>query len=332
MALIQPHMTSRKPADRVQPKPGEDNAFRVLRELNDSKILWLLLVALFLFYIIFKSFLLAPLIALNVLGIVALELIVGAKTGGLGNEIKETVFAILLAVGIWYGLGFALGTSSPLDAVVSCSMLPALDRGDMLLLQGGQVEAPIVQMSSTEWAQANAQGLFGLQCAVCRDAETDYACLSNGAGGVAEPSGIFDYSCGLCERADANGRKEFIPCTTGVEVGGTPVNMKRQGESIVYTPRPGDTFARSGEIVHRARFIVQVIDGENYIFTKGDNNNWFDVQIGNSPVLEKDVRGRVLARIPYLGYLKLFISGLFSTPAGCEWHFTGTQAESIKRS
>jgi signal peptidase I len=265
-----------------------------------------------------------------VFAIVALEVALGVKTGGLGNEVKETVLAILLAVGIWYGLGFALHTSSPLDAVVSCSMLPSLDRGDMLLLQGGTVNAPVVKMSGADWEQARLDGLMGQQCAVCRDANTDYACLSDGRGGVARPSGVFDYSCGMCQRVNRDGRREYIPCTVGVNVSGHSVPVKQPGDTIVYTPQPGDTFSSSGEIVHRTRFIVDV-DGKKYAFTKGDNNNWFDVQIGNSPIPEESVKGRVLARIPYLGYLKLFISGLFNEPAGCDWQFTGVQAAQVKR-
>jgi len=325
MAVIKPHMTSRKPAEEKK----EDERLKYLKGVKDSKILWVLLLALFMLYIVFKSVMLGPLIALTIFALIALEVWVGVKTGGLMKELKEDVLAIALGVVLWFGSGILLNTSTPLDAVVSCSMLPSLERGDMLVLQGGEVKAPTVSMSRSEWEQARAGGLMERQCAACIGQNSTYACLSD-RGGIAMPSGLFDYACSLCERVDREGNREFVPCTTGVDIKGKGVDLSEKGEVIVYTPLPTDIFARSGDIVHRARFVVDV-EGEKYIFTKGDNNNLFDVQVGNAPVEPRRIMGRAVLRVPWLGYFKLFISGLFEEPGGCESRFTGAEAIKIDR-
>ena len=327
--MIKPHMASRKlKEDEVQQKKQEkEDEFKYIKAVNDSKILWVLLFTLFLVYMVFKSVLVAGAAALVIVIIVALEIWIGIRTGGLGTEVKEIALAIIVALVIWYGSGFLLNTPSPLDAVVSCSMVPALERGDMLLLQGGEISAPVANMTGAEWDEVLQKGLLEQKCAVCRSEQEDAACLIDGRGNVVAPDPLFSYGCSLCERNDGQGNLQFIPCTTAVDVKNKTFKFgTNRRDTIVYAPLPEDPFARSGEIVHRAQLIVGV-DGEEYIFTKGDNNNWLDVQIGNSPVVPDRVRGRVIVRAPYIGYFKLFISRpLDEEPASCTESFTGTQA------
>ncbi len=68
---------------------------------------------------------------------------------GVWVAVKELVIAAAWAVGFWLVLSFLLQTSSPVDVVTSCSMLPVLQRGDLLLLQGGQVSAQTVFFNSS---------------------------------------------------------------------------------------------------------------------------------------------------------------------------------------
>lgn len=60
-----------------------------------------------------------------------------------GNEfignIVSVFFGMFLAIVVYQALGFALSTPDPIVVVVSCSMLPNLDRGDLLVLQGVDV-------------------------------------------------------------------------------------------------------------------------------------------------------------------------------------------------
>ncbi|VVC04684.1 Uncharacterised protein [Candidatus Burarchaeum australiense] len=301
-----------------------------MKAVNDSRILWVLLFALFLIYLVFKSTLVALAAAVVILIIVLLELWVGVRTGGLVGEVREIALAIILALVIWYGAGFLLNTGSPLDAVVSCSMLPALERGDMLVLQGGEVNAAAFNMTEAEWTTAESEGLLTQGCAICRNETSDHGCLTDRSLQEVEPDPLFNYGCSLCERYNETDRW-FVGCATSVTVKNKTVKLGTgRRDTIVYAPLRQDPFARAGEIVHRAQIVVNVGDNE-YIFTKGDNNNIFDVQAGNSPVTPDRVKGKVVMRIPYLGYFKLFISGLFSEPLGCNEEFTGKQEIKIDR-
>jgi hypothetical protein len=71
-----------------------------------------------------------------------------------------------------------------------------------------------------------------------------------------------------------------------------------------------------------------------HYYTKGDNNALFDEQaydegrrIGNSPVEPAQIKGKVIARVPYIGNLKMFITPpvLLSTSAenGCDSYLVG---------
>jgi signal peptidase I len=69
--------------------------------------------------------------------------------GGVWQAVKELLFAALWALAFWFLLSFVLSTSSPVDVVTSCSMLPILQRGDLLLLQGGAVNAQTFYFNSS---------------------------------------------------------------------------------------------------------------------------------------------------------------------------------------
>ena len=56
------------------------------------------------------------------------------KKKSITREIGEIAIAILVAVLVYYGLSFVLGTSMPIVSVVSGSMEPVLYRGDLIIL------------------------------------------------------------------------------------------------------------------------------------------------------------------------------------------------------
>ena len=79
-----------------------------------------------------------------------------------------------------------------------------------------------------------------------------------------------------------------------------------------------------GDIVHRTMFEINA-DGKVYYLTRGDNNPILDLQVydysrdlGNSPVPSGNSRGKVILRVPYLGYFKLFISGYLQEDSQCK--------------
>ncbi len=54
----------------------------------------------------------------------------------LRQDIWDIISFILIAASIYFGLRFLLQTPDPVVTVVSCSMVPNLDRGDFLILKG----------------------------------------------------------------------------------------------------------------------------------------------------------------------------------------------------
>lgn len=80
--------------------------------------------------------------------------------------IEEAVIALASAFAVWFLLSALLGTASPLNVVTSCSMQPALDRGDLIILHGGAVNAPVFTTS---------EPLEGLRATIRR-----VPCLVNG--------------------------------------------------------------------------------------------------------------------------------------------------------
>ncbi|NUN11456.1 hypothetical protein HUU53_02325 [Candidatus Micrarchaeota archaeon] len=78
------------------------------------------------------------------------------KEGDWKTTLKELVIALVFAGAAWFLLGFLLNTSSPLNVVTSCSMLPELQRGDLIFLKGDPIQAPEVttQLSRSELSQS----------------------------------------------------------------------------------------------------------------------------------------------------------------------------------
>ncbi len=281
---------------------GGESLKKILAEVLRKKYFYIAILAVFALFVLTKD----PVFALVAAGLVvlllAVEIYVGASTTGWAHEIKETLIAIFAAVAIWLALSFFLNTQSPLDAVVSCSMLPNLERGDMVLLQGAEPSAPEVNVSREDWARA-VEDLKKMQP----------ICIN---GKMSTSNNLISFECGMCgQRSPATGALAEIPCVKSVTVAGSTVLPNLKNDIIVYEPMPADRF--KGAIIHRVILVVNV-EGTRYYLTKGDNNAVFDVQGGNSPVPRERVKGRVVLRIPYVGYIKLFMSGLFDTPPGCD--------------
>lgn len=195
----------------------------------------------------------------------------GGSASEIRSGIEETAVALDTALGLWLLLSLSLGTASPLNVVTSCSMRPALDRGDMIILQGGAVKAPLY---STDLP------LEQLRVTVRRG-----ECLVNG---------------------------QSAPCDRVLEVGGQEFQLSTENDVVVYVPEPRITDL----IIHRAALAIDAA-GKNYYLTKGDNNQFLD-QPAIRPVSESQVQGKVLLRIPLVGYLKLLMFMQFDNPEGCD--------------
>ncbi len=282
---------------------------------------------------------LAPLlgfiIVIEIFVFVGLEVKGGAQKHGWKHEVVDTLIALAVAVAIWYGASFILNTSSPISGVVSCSMLPNLHRGDFVIVHGAPIAAYEIEMSETELQSLNDAARItyggneatipGSLIALCSASDNIDVCdaFDGDPEAFVERKGVFTYRYERCPITFTNGTSGYIPCLSSVEFKGQEYLTNFSHDTIVYQPPSSDYYALIGDIVHRALFKIDV-DGKKYYVTRGDNNPLLDIQaydyghgLQNRPVPEEYVRGKVIFRIPLLGYFKLFISGYFQESPQC---------------
>lgn len=315
-------------------KPADLGPIAVQRNI------YILIVAAFVLYFVTGSWLFGLLIGLSVVWLVVLETWTGVSQHGVKNELKELLLALLLAVGVWFGAGFLLNTSSPLNAIVSCSMLPHIQRGDLVILSGDRIAAPeiridnisgmgnaIVYLNGTKIATVN-----GSFYAYCVQNQKEEMCKSF----VSSPQDYYEMKGAIrigyekCEIKTNAGDRMWGPCVSYLEANGARYYENLSNDVIVYQPQRDEIYSRVGDIIHRAFVKLRTSDGKEYILTKGDNNPVFDFQVydentrmGNRPVNVNNTKGRILVGVPVLGYFKLFISpAAIPTPDGCDRHYT----------
>ncbi len=272
---------------------------------------------------------------------IVLELISGKNEVGYKKSILEIAVAIIVVVVLWYGLKFFLATNNPIDVVPSCSMLPYLHRGDMIFLHGvssiSQIKAPIIDVTSSQISRVlsspdseslscvayitNASGTYirqtlapGYKVGLIEDSNGVYRLVSK----QEESGNVVQYTCGTREVKLSTGQILNEAYTTSITVNNRTIAGDRNNSIVVYGTRPGDLFYEEGDayVVHRVYAILND-SGDYYVLTKGDNNPGLDIQYGNYPPNMSQVQGKVVGVIPYLGYLKLIISGNLVVPQGC---------------
>jgi len=297
----------------------------------------------------------AVLAGLSIILIVAMDITKGILKEGVTSEIKEIIIAVVIALFIWFGLGFVLGTSIPLNAIVSCSMLPDYERGDLIILgNADDAQAPEIYIENPEEIKginntAVVPGeLFGSEIGnvsertfrtfdgslyvYCSSRSTEECLLFR-----SEPKKFFEYhgpikfNYGMCRRKYKDGWERETICVKSIEyVGeenGKEYFINKNNSVLVYAPKQDDLFSLTGDIIHRIYLKIDSPSGSYYL-TKGDNNAVFDLQMysdtyemGNSLVTEEQAKGVVLFRIPYLGYAKLFLFGMWTEPMGCDSYY-----------
>ncbi|MEM3400322.1 MAG: hypothetical protein QXP42_05820, partial [Candidatus Micrarchaeia archaeon] len=279
----------------------------------------------FLLYVFTKEPFVGVICVLFVIAQLIAESILGASEAGIKKELMEYVIAIVVALVFFYGLVFFLNTGAPLDAVVSCSMLPNLERGDMVVLKGEKPKAEVVYVSRAEWERRKVgwnSTYFDCNALGKRDAckKLKDVILQNIT--LEESDGLFNFTYGQCAYRK-NGEKEVGLCVHYLKIGDKEIRENTENDIIVYDPKEGDYFYyRSKPIIHRVALVVDV-EGERHYITKGDNNPVYDIQWGNSPVREGNIHGKVIMRIPYVGYAKILLSSILNpsllfTPVGCD--------------
>ena len=296
-----------------------------------KRISYYVLAGAFVLFLLLKSSAMLSLLFLVLIGltmffIVLAESFAGYLEGGLKSELREIVLAILWALSIWFLIGLLLGTKVPFNGVVSCSMVPTLERGDLLILKADQTDAPSIALSKEDFDaitpaatvthSGNSYSFNGSIFSYCVAHPTERLCVefSNDASGFAEHHGKLEFAYGYCERI-AKGSNSLVSreiCVKEIKFGGQALIPTQ--DIAVYEPHKGDLFSYSGDIVHRivARFSYA---NETKYITKGDNNPIADMQvydysrsIGNSPFGSERVKGVVALKLPYLGFFKLALS------------------------
>ncbi len=307
--------------------------------------LYILLVAVFILYIVFQSITSLAIIFgiaafFLIVFLVGVEFVNGSRESGKIRNIVEVVVAIVVVIGVWFLLRVILHTSYPLDAVPSCSMLPYLHRGDMIVLQGAnpsQIKAPIVNVSETE-LQDMIKNINNesLECVayqqIGRNINISQIVLPGYSIGLYKPtetggeiipysqqgSNLVKYQCGEANDLLSTGKVVEEAYTTSITIANTTITGDHNNSIVVYQTVPQDSFFKDGDsyVVHRVYAIINA-NGSYYFLTKGDNNPGLDMQYENLPANQSNIEGKVIATIPYIGYLKLILSGTISQPEGC---------------
>jgi len=298
----------------------------ILKELNKRKIFYIITFLMFFLYFLFRIDVMAILGAMFfILGVVS-ESLVNAKEKGIKNEVKEILIAIAIALILWYSAIFILKTDMPFNGVVSCSMLDSLYRGDVVILYGGQPNVDEINISLNEYERIIETNEQHFVCGICVD---DYGvqtpCSINPITMERAYGEIIKYDCGYCKEIKNNVESKVV-CTHGVTIKGKYFDAtKKEGDIIVYRPKETDIFSLVGDIIHRGIVRINVENNSSYYLIKGDNNPQFDTQIynlggkvTNSLVEEKQVMGKSIFSLPFLGYVKLVASGQIANPPGCE--------------
>lgn len=298
----------------------------ILKELNQRRIFYGVTVVMFILYFLIRIDMLAVLGAIFFIIGVLSESFVNANEKGIKNEIKEIVIAIVVAMVFWYGGMFILNTDMPFNAVVSCSMLDTLYRGDVIILQGATPNVPEVNITLQEYEKILQNGEQNFVCGLCVD---NYGvktpCPINPITSERNNGEIIKYDCGYCTEI-TKGVSETVICTKGVTIKGNYFDVtQKKGDIVVYRPKSTDIFALVGDIIHRSVVRINVENNSSYYLIKGDNNAQFDTQaydtkymLTNSLVNENQIMGKSLFSLPFLGYVKLVASGQIANPSNCE--------------
>lgn len=318
-----------------------------LKENKKRLVLWPIYLLFFIFLILYFIFEHEPDLSIifGLTSFILLVLLLGFeitssfKSEGYKKVIIEVFGTIIVVAVIWISLIYLLNTNYPINVVPSCSMRPALIRGDIIAIYGitniTQIKAPIVNVSSTEMnAILNPDYSDSLSCVaytyingsvhISQDYKSGWIIgLYKNYGGKEEilnnSNGYpISYNCGVRDMKYNNGTIGREAYLESITINNHTISGDANNSIVVYRTLPSDLFYKEGDsfIVHRA-YVILNDSGKYYIATKGDNNPGLDMEYYNYPPEENQIVGKVIGKVPYLGYLKLIISGDFSPPAGC---------------
>ncbi|MGC8888630.1 MAG: hypothetical protein ACP5K3_01490 [Candidatus Micrarchaeia archaeon] len=336
---------------REREKKRQNSMQRARRKHIPMWPFYLLLGVLIIFYALNNSFITGISIFLLILLIIILEAKISVATEGAKRSAIDIILALAGVSVFWISLILILQTPSPIDTVASCSMLPALQRGDIVVLHGIGNPAqfakshniPIINISAQEFnnMENNMNSEFLAYYAYFDSNKSKISaivpvgssykiglyntyCISNylylGRGKEiykcfvsSQDDNLIKYSYSIGNVA-LNGKIYNIIYTSSITIGNVTLTQNFSNPIIVYRTTSRDYF--SGDIIHRAYALINA-SGSYYFITMGDNNPGLDIEFANYPPNSSSVLGYVIAKVPILGYLKLILSGQFGKVAGC---------------
>ena len=306
--------------------------------------LYIIIAVLFILYLLYQriaflSLVFGVAIFFLLVVIIALEFVSGAKDEGYTKMLIEIFAAIAIVAAIWLLLSAYMHTPYPIDVVPSCSMLPYLHRGDLIFVHGieniSQIRAPILNITTAQASIITNSNSESLECVAYH-----YSSGSLAISQIIKPGysiGLYSssdsqlvqynqqdqpvrYGCGARAVKYGNGTISNEAYLTSITVNNITVSGDRNNSIIVYKTVPGDLFYNEGNsyIVHRVYAILNA-SGQYYMLTKGDNNPGLDMQYFNHPAPIDNVIGKVVGAVPYIGYIKLILSGNIAQPQGCNY-------------
>ncbi|MEM3839451.1 MAG: hypothetical protein QXF01_02650, partial [Candidatus Micrarchaeaceae archaeon] len=288
----------------------------------------------------------------DIILIFALESRAIVQSGEVKSSLKELAEAIIAVVIIFVLLMLILQTTSPIDVVASCSMLPSLTRGEMVVLHGipnmssflASTHVPVVNVSSSEfnktlsnfsseflsfWAynpnnrseisnfmsSGYAVGLYNTECLDRYSEESQpYNYYKCFVPESEQKNNLIRYNYSI-DSLVMNGTSYEIVETSGITIGNTAIAENYSNPIIVYRTNSSDSFPQ-GDIIHRLVAAIKV-NRKYYLLTKGDNNEGLDIQYANYPPSANAVVGYYVGGLPYLGYLRLIIIGAVAPIPQC---------------
>lgn len=317
-----------------------------------SWLLYLLLVLLIVVYAAYGNIIVGAVALLLIVFILVFEVKTSVESEGTKKSIVDVAVAVGAALLVWVLLIVLLHTTAPVDAVTSCSMLPALHRGDLVVLSGIVNLTSFIARSNVSVVNVDPGAFDRMQGNMTKEFLVYYAYFNDNKSQISflVPSNDTQYKVGLYSNSCVS-QKEYYgeskqlsqcyvssqqgnlitysysigkvstskstyssPYTSQIIVGNATISENYTNPVIVYQTTSKDEF--SGTVIHRLYAILNV-SGSYYFLTKGDNNQALDIEAGNYPINRSEVLGYVIADIPIVGYVKLLLSGQIATPAGC---------------
>ncbi|MGC8479432.1 MAG: hypothetical protein ACP5M9_02070 [Candidatus Micrarchaeia archaeon] len=265
------------------------------------------------------------------------------------------IVLVVVIILFWVIPTIVLQSSSPINVVASCSMLPSIQRGDLVLVHGisnmssflSENKIPVIKISQNELLTlfGNITQQFIYPFPYIKGNPSEVLLKGYYTNASKYQIGLYNVECidgylskGLSKDlsqclANTYEKGSIIqynysianlsyqntifkePYISSIKINNTVVYENYSNPVIVYKTIPGDSFTDS-QIVHRVFAALQV-NNTYYILTKGDNNQILDIEDMNYPPNQTQIIGYVALTIPFLGYPSLIIKGQFGSVPGC---------------